>query len=90
MTQSLYYVEVVQTGAHTGRVIDVHESQSGGLPILYRSEDKAILRASRLRKKLWNFNYKSIGNNDLPPYKLISPTGEFQWTITIREVPILT
>lgn len=90
MAQSLYYIEVVTTQAHGGPVVDVHESQSGGLPILYRSEKKAKNRASRLRRLYWDLGYKSIDTNALPPYKLLSPTKIFETSITIREVPILT
>lgn len=90
MAQSVYYVEVVTNDAHDGRVVDVHESQSGGLPILYRSEKKAKNRASRLRHLSWDLGYKSIDTNALPPYHLLSPAGDFKRTITIREVPILT
>lgn len=90
MAQSVYYVEVVTTDAHDGRVVDVHESQSGGLPILYRSEKKAKNRASRLRRIYWDLGYKSIDTNALPPYNLLSPAGDYKRSITIREVPILT
>lgn len=90
MALSLYYVEVVTTDAHDGRVVDVHESQSGGLPILYRSEKKAKNRASRLRRIYWDLGYKSIDTNALPPYNLLSPAGDYKRSITIREVPILT
>lgn len=90
MAQSVYYIEVVTTDAHEGYVIDVHGSQSGGLPILYRSEKKAKNRASRLRSVYWNLGYKSIDTNALPPYHLLSPSGDFKKSITIRVVPILT
>lgn len=90
MAVLLYYVEVVTTDAQSGRVVDVHESQYGGLPILYRSEKKAKNRASRMRRQLWDLGYKSIDTNALPPYQLLSPAGDFKRSITVREVPILT
>lgn len=90
MALSLYYIEVVTTDAHDGRVIDVHASQSGGLPILYRSEKKAKDRASRMRHLYCDLGYQSIDTNALPPYHLLSPAGDFKRSITIREVPIIT
>ncbi len=90
MAVTLYYVEVVTTDAQSGRVVDVHDSQAGGLPILYRSEKKARLRASRLRRVYWDLNYKSIDSNAQPPYHLLSPAGDYKRSITIREVPIRT
>lgn len=89
MAQLLFYVEC-SSFDENGRLIDVHESQAGGLPILYKNEKKARFRASLIRQRYYRMGYRSLGDNPLPPYHLLNDNTGLRVQVCIREVYVKT
>lgn len=85
MPQLLFYVECVEYDSDM-KVVDVHQSQSGGLPIVYKNEKKAFNRAVSMRDAYIRLGWSQIGERSLPPFRLSSPSLSLILHIAIREV----
>lgn len=89
MPQLLYYIEVT-TWSATGQLVDVHESMSGGLPILYKNPKKAIKRIVQMENALRSLGYQTEDQVLELPITMTHPYTAAKKLICIREVHVNT
>lgn len=89
MSQLLFYIEV-QTFKADGTLFDVHQSQAGGLPIIYRNEKKARWQVSLMRNAFFAQGYQQTTPDAIPPYWFQHPSTGTKVHVCIREVRVLT